>query len=106
MPYRKIQPGDRTAVAPADLTRQRCEGWVGEPAHKDAAGRNRPASRRRCPGLLDPVLAQWGFRSHPCCDPDEVSPLCPPLPWPAWILGGEPGDDRLVVWDGGRLVLA
>jgi hypothetical protein len=77
------------AVEAATLARaglEICQGWVSEPAHRDAAGRHRPASRRRCVLPLDPALTLAGFLTHPCCDPDERSASCPPMVWPTAML--------------------
>jgi hypothetical protein len=98
VPYRRdatdragMNAGAVEAAAAARLGLATCTGWITEPAHYDAADppRRRPESRRRCMVPLDPALIAAGFRSHPCCDPAEVSPIWPPMPWPERILPGE-----------------
>jgi hypothetical protein len=74
------------AAAAAQIGLDRCRGFITEPAHRDAAGRKRPASTRPCGQPLDPVLALAGFTTHPCCDPGETSPDCPPMAWPDAML--------------------
>jgi hypothetical protein len=45
---------------------------------KEGAGRtNGLALCALCQTPMDPVLPAAGFTTHPCCDPDEVSPLWP-----------------------------
>jgi hypothetical protein len=89
VPYRRVatdraglNPGAVAAAAAAAAGLARCQGHITDPPHTDAAGRHRPESRRPCGRPLDPALTAAGFRSHPCCDPDEVNPAWPPLPWP------------------------
>jgi hypothetical protein len=53
--------------------------------------RDREAKRREtaaatgqcwlCTTPLAPALIKARYASHPACDPDEVSPLWPPLNW-------------------------
>lgn len=103
-----MQPGAVEAAVAARLGLVICNGWITDPPHTDAADppRRRPESRRRCTRPLDPALTLAGFTTHPECDPGEVSRACPPMPWPAWMLGGDPDDTRPARCASGPLIRA
>jgi hypothetical protein len=68
--------GCNAAAQSVVSTERQREGRVGRKPERDLA------LCAVCETAMDPVLPAAGFTTHPCCDPDEVSLLWPPLEEP------------------------
>ncbi len=72
VPLKADTKGGHAAGQGTVPTERQREGRVGRKPEPQLA----PCSVCKTP--MDPVLSANGYRTHPCCDPDEISPHWPP----------------------------